>query len=283
MKKRLIPWIAGVLIISGLVTPAVCNGQSQKAVINKYLTKLPQGKVTENGNPQKYRMTAVYINRDLYGNFTGKQKISGDYTRGLENGFVTWNNIYISGSNSFSDPFPAGTKQEYMENIKYVPSSKMLDKQAFPNFPAKMETVFAKNLVWDMMMIENFAWDYTDSLQINKTYIIPEIGGDFEMADIGTYSHKSIQICWTGISLMNNKLCAVIEYRALDNKIELKMDQIKSKGTEQYWGTTWVALNDKQVEYAEVYGGTIQEIEVTGLKDKFLIKTIRELFVERIQ
>ena len=37
---------------------------------------------------QKYRMTAVYTNRDLYGNFTGKTKITGDYTMGLENGNV---------------------------------------------------------------------------------------------------------------------------------------------------------------------------------------------------
>jgi hypothetical protein len=31
-----------------------------------------------------------------------------------------------------------------------------------------------------------------------------------------------------------------------------------------------------------MYGGTIQEIEVKGLKDKLLIKTIRELWVDKI-
>jgi hypothetical protein len=283
MKKLLIPLIAGALIFSGTVPPAICYGQSQKAVINKYLKEIPHGKVTDDGKLQKYRMTAVYTSRDLYGNFTGKQKVSGDYTRGLENGFVTWNNILISGSNDFSEPFKEGARQDYMENIKYVPSPKMLDVEAFKNFPAKPENVFAKNLIWDMMMIEGFAWEYSDSLKLNKRYIIPDIKGEFEMADIGTYSHTSIQICWTGISVVNNTLCAVIEYRALDNKIELKMDQIKTKGTEQYWGTTWVALESKQIEFAEMYGGTIQEIEVAGLKDKFLVKTIRELFVERIQ
>lgn len=283
MKKLLIPIFAVAMTLSGIVAPSNCNGQSQKAIINKYLKELPGGKVVNDGKLQKYRMTAVYTNRDLYGNFTGKQKISGDYTRGFENGYVAWNNIYISGSNNFSEPFPAGIRQEYMENFKYIPSPKMIEKEAFKGFPAGTETVFAKNLVWDMMMIENFAWDFSDSLKLNRTYIIPEITGQFAMADIGNYSHQRIQICWTGISVVNNKLCAVIEYRALDNKIELSMDQIKTKGTEQYWGTTWVALEDKQVEYAEIYGGTIQEIEVTGMKNKFLVKTIRELLVEKIQ
>jgi len=60
------------------------------------------------------------------------------------------------------------------------------------------------------------------------------------------------------------------------------MDKINTKGTEQYWGTTWISLKSKQIEYAEMYGGTIQEIEVRGMEKKFLIKTIRELRVEKI-
>jgi hypothetical protein len=281
MKKILSPGFAGFMMILLLITPTVSNGQNEKTVIKKYLTSFPSGPVSN--SLQKYRMTAVYTNRDLYGNFTGKTKITGDYTRGLENGLVSWNNIYISGSNSFSDPFPSGTNQEYMENIRYVPSPKMLTADAFRDFPAKPESVFAKNLVWDMMMIENFAWKYSDSLKLNRNYIIPGISGEFSMADIGTYSHVNIKICWTGISLINNELCAVIEYRALDNKIEMDLDQMKTRGTEQYWGTTWVALKDRQIEHAEIYGGTIQEIEIAGMKDKFLIKTIRELEVNRIQ
>jgi hypothetical protein len=281
MKKNFKQVFAGILINLLIILPSVSNGQGKKAIEKRYFREIP--KVPVSTALQKYRMTAVYTNRDLYGNFSGKQKITGDYTRGLENGYVAWNNVFISGSNNFSEPFPEGKRQDYMENMKYIPSSKMLEQGAFTNFPKDPQSVFAKNLVWDMGMIEDFAWNYCDSLKLNKIYTIPGISGEFQMADIGTYSHNSIQICWTGISIVNDKICAVLEYRALDNKIEMKMDQIKTKGTEQYWGTTWIALKDKQVERAEIYGGTIQEIEVTGLKDKFLIKTIRELWVEKIQ
>jgi hypothetical protein len=280
MKKKLNSGLAGLLMSLLIIVPSVSNGQSEKEIIEKYLRELPAAPVSN--ALRKYRMTAVYTNRDLYGNFTDKTKVYGDYTRGLENGFVKWNNIYISGSNNFSEPFPAGTNQEYMENIKYVPSPKMLDAEAFKNFPASPQSVLAKNLIWDMMTLEGFAWDYIDSLKLNVNYRIPDISGEFNMADIGTYSHTEIQLCWTGISVVNDELCSVIEYRAIDNKIEMSMAGLKTKGTEQYWGTIWVSLKTRLIETAVMYGGTIQEIEITGMTDKFLVKTIRELWVDKI-
>jgi hypothetical protein len=240
---------------------------------------LPIYKKTE----QKFRMTAIYTNRDLYGNFTGKMKITGDYTSGLPGDSARWNNVFISSSNVFSAPFQAGIKQDYMENMKYVPSSRMLEKGSFKNFPAKTDAVFAKNLVWDMGMIEEFAWKYTDSLKLNKYFIIRPRESSFEMGGVGNYSHDNIQIRWTGISEMNDELCAIIEYRAIDNLLEINMDQIKGKGTEQYWGTTWVNLNTGLIEFAETYSGTIQEIQVKGFDNKFLVKTIREIRVDKIQ
>jgi hypothetical protein len=272
--------LAGFLMSLLIIVPSVSSGQGENEIINMYLKELPA--VPVSSALQKYRMTAVYTNRDLYGNFMDKTKVSGDYTRGLENGFVKWNNIYFSVSNNYSEPFPAATKQEYMENIKYVPSPKMLDAEAFKNFPANPASVFAKNLIWDMMTIEGFAWDYIDSLKLNRIYQIPDITGEFNMADIGTYSHTAIQLCWTGISAINDELCAVIEYMAIDNKIEMSMVGFKTKGTEQYWGTIWVSLKTRSVESAVMYGGTIQEIEITGMTDKFLVKTIRELWVDKI-
>ena len=264
-----------------ILIPSIVKGQSEKAFVKKYLSEMP--KIRMSKTLQKYRMTAVYTNRDLYGNFTGKTLITGDYTRGLPGDSVTWNNVNISNSGNFSQPFPEGRKQEYMEGMKYLPSRKMLDKTSFNNFPAKTESVFAKNLVWDMMVIEEYAWNYADSLKLNSYFIIhPETGG-FDMADVGKYLHDNIQIRWTGISEMNNVLCAVIEYRAIDNLLEINIDQIKGKGTEQYWGTTWVSLKNGSIEYADTYSGTIQEIQVKGMDNKFLVKTIREIRVDKIQ
>ncbi len=281
MKTKLNPGYAGILLSLLIILPANLNGQSEKAIVKKYLSELP--KYHKSKTLQKYRMTAIYINRDLYGNFTGKTRVTGDYTRGLAGDSVLWNEVYFSASNNFSEPFTKGTKLDYMQNMKYVPSRKMMDKESFKNFPGNTESVFAKNLVWDMMAIEEFAWNYTDSLKLNKYYVIHPDAHGFDMAGIGTYSHNNIQIRWNGISVMNNKLCAIIEYRADDNLLEINMDQVKGKGTEQYWGTTWVSLSTGEIEFADTYSGTIQEIQVKGMNNKFLVKTIREIRVDKIQ
>ena len=141
MKKNLNSGFAEFLIILLIIIPSISNGQSEKSVIKKYLMELP--KVPLRNSVQKYRMTAVYTNRDLYGNFTGKTKVTGNYTRGLPGDSVSWNNVYISGSQSFEEPFPQGSKQEYMENIRYIPSIKMMEEQAFKIFPSSPENIYA--------------------------------------------------------------------------------------------------------------------------------------------
>jgi hypothetical protein len=281
MKKSLNCGLTGLFISLLVMLSGSLHGQSEKTVIDKYLKEIPSHPISQ--SVQKYRMTAVYTNRDLYGNFTGKTKISGIYTRGLENGFVSWNDVFISASDNFSATFKVGIKQDYMEHRKYIPSGEMLSAAAFSDFPPNPESVFSRNLVWDMMAIEGFAWDHTDSFELNRNYIIGGSGNEFAMADIGTYSHNDIQLMWTGISSVDDVLCAVIEFRATDNRIKMEMEGFKTQGTEQYWGTVWISLTNRMIEGAEMYGGTIQEIEVAGMQDKFLVKTIRDLRVEKIK
>jgi hypothetical protein len=282
MKTKLKSGCTGLLISLLIMASSVAKGQSEKSFTKKYLGELP--KVQLNNTLQKYRMTAVYTNRDLYGNFTGKIKVSGDYTRGLPGDSVAWNNVYIANAGKEDQPFDGGTKQDYIENFRYIPSVKMVqDKDVFKKFPSSLENIYARNLIWDMMSFEVFAWNHYDSLKLNKTYTIPDINGKFNMAEIGNYAHKKILLTWSGISMTDGALCAVIEFNAIDNKIEMDMEQIKSKGTEQYWGTILVSLKTKNIEHAVMYSGTIQEIEVRGMKDKFVVKTIRELEVNKIQ
>jgi hypothetical protein len=282
MKKRLDSVTAGIMVSFLLFIPAVLKGQNERAVIKEYLSELP--KVKPDNGLSKYRMTAVYTNMDLYGKFTDKTKVTGDYTIGSAGDSAVWNNVYISTSNSYSEPFPAGTKQEYIEGFKYVPSEKMVTaKEAFKNFPSSPQNIFARNLIWDMYSFEIYTWLYYDSLKLNEQYMIPGAPGQFNMAEIGNYSHNKMMVRWSGITQLNNELCSVIDFTTIDNKLEINMDMIKTKGTEQYWGTVLVSQKTKTIKHAVMYSGTIQEIEVKGLKDKFLIKTIRELKVDKIQ
>jgi ABC-type oligopeptide transport system substrate-binding subunit len=99
MKKKLNSGFVGLLVSLLIILPSVSKGQSEKAVVKKYLGALP--KVERSKTLQKYQMTAVYINRDLYGNFTGKTKVSGDYTSGLPGDSSMWNNVLSQPQTTF--------------------------------------------------------------------------------------------------------------------------------------------------------------------------------------
>jgi hypothetical protein len=268
------------IILLGL-SPTMIKAQSEKDFVQKYLNELPDIKVDT--RLLRYKMTAFYINRDLVGNFMDKTLVTGNYTCGLPGDSVKWNNAFISNSRNIDDPFPEGKRLDYIEDFKYTPSPEMLKEEAFINFPSTPENIFARNLIWDMYSFEIFAWYYYDSLLLNVPFIIPDITGEFEMADIGNYSHKKIVLCWEGITECNGELCSLISFNATDNLIALDMPMIKTKGTEQYWGTILLSLKTKNIEKAVMYSGTMQELTISGMQDKMLVKTIRELNVEKIQ
>jgi hypothetical protein len=264
-----------------LSMPLALNAQGEKAVIKKYLSFLPQLQSVK--TPQKYLMTAVYINGDIFGNFTDKTKMTGEYTCGLPGDSAVWNNVKLSASNSKEADFTEAKKLNYMENFRYLPSPAMVaEKTAFRDFPATPENIFARNLIWDMYSFDVFAWKFYDSLRLNEPYVIdkPE---KFDMAEIGNYTHSRMVFTWVGMTSLRNELCNVIEFTTLDNKLELAMDQIKTKGTEQYWGTVFVSARARRIEKGVMYSGTVQQIEVKGMKDSFLMRTVRELEVNRIQ
>jgi hypothetical protein len=280
--KKLFNLLFVVLVTALLTVPQVSAwGQAKKQFVREYLKQLPD--VPFSHKTEMYRMTAVYTNRDLYGNFTGKMKVTGDYTWGLPGDSVKWNNVFISSANGFDEPFPAAKKQEYMEGIKYVPTPEILKADMFKNFPKSPENVYSRNLLWDMYTFEIFGWKFYDSLKLNKPYIVSDINGQFDMAEIGKYRHNKIILCWRGVTEVNGEMCAVIDFDAIDNMLEINMDIVKTKGTEQYWGTIMLSLKDKSIAEAVMYSGSMQEIEVQGMKDKFLVKTIREIEVNRIQ
>lgn len=281
MKKQNFLLSTVILVILSILAPRQGYGQQEKAVIKSYLTSLPRIGTAE--ILRKYRMTTIHINRDLYGKFMNRTKITGDYTRGFSDGHMTWNNAFISYSDSFDAEFPAGVRQEYIENFSYGPSDNMLSAEAFRDFPANPDNVLARNLIWDMMTFETYAWMFWDSLELNIPYIVKQIGGEFSMAEIGTYNHNAISVCWKGITSIDGGLCAVIDFTATDNLLDISMEMMKSKGTEQYWGTIWVSLKTRNIEKALMYGGVMQEIEISGIPQKMLVKTVRELRLEPIK
>jgi len=260
------------LILAALIIAVTSFGQS-KIDLNVFKS-LPQNLELKN-KLQKYLVITDYFNGDIYGNFINKLRVKGEYTRGLADGKVKWNNVTVAKSNQKDGDFPEGTHLNYMENFTYIPSAEMLKPESFPGFTEN--SIYAKNLVWDMMGMEGFAWAFWDSLKINQPFSAVEFNGKFELAGQGFFENKNIVLTWTGISERNGELCATIEYRTLNNPLEVTSGAMNMKGRSHYWGTIWVSLEDKQIEHAELYEDVTMEMNLPGQSGKQIMDAVREI------
>lgn len=266
------------LFIAMLVAANVTAQQIAKCDIPE---KLPQSLELDD-EIQHFRVTTTHYNGDIFGNFYNKQQVCGDYTRGLEGGKVRWNNVSFAQSNlpDREAEFPEPTPVNYMENFTYLPNEDMLKAEKFETFTDYRD--FTKNLVWDMLGIEAFAWTYFDKLQLNVPYAVEEMNGKQDLAGQGFFENKDIQLIWTGVSKRNDESCALIEYRSMNNPLALKPEAMEMKGRSHYWGTIWVSLEDKQIEHAVLFEDVVMELLFPGTTKKQLMDATREITFQRI-
>jgi hypothetical protein len=240
-------------------------------------------KLTENGI-QKYKVTTDYFNKDIFGNFFNKQRYQGTYSRGYSDGKVKWNNVTVAASNEEKTDFPVGNQLTYMENFSYAVSPEMMKAESFPNFPPT--EVDAKNLVWDMMGFEGFAWLYFDSLRLNEYYDSHAFNGKVPMEGVGTFENRNILLKWCGVTVKNGETCAVIEFLAMDNPLDLSVDteyfKLVARGRSHYWGTILVSLSDKQIEQANLHEDVILDMVMPDGK-KQLANSTRWITVEKLK
>ncbi len=268
-------------LVSLLVIVVPANAQKKSARYYLSLRKLPAGLTLKETAPYSYVMTADYYNHDILGNFINKMQVRGVYTRGLPGKKVRWNDVTISQAQKLDQPFPEGTKQEYMEGMTYGPSDDYLNLEAFKKFPPTTG-MFARNLVWDVLTFEAFGWAFCDSLQLNVPFSAKSINGKLNLDGLGSFENKDIRLTWTGISTMNNKVCAVIEFITMNNPLEIKADFMQMKGRSNYWGTLWLSLTDKQIEYGILWEDVNMDIKINGQEKSQLSNTSRKIEFMRI-
>ncbi|MCY1721220.1 hypothetical protein OU798_12755 [Prolixibacteraceae bacterium Z1-6] len=272
--KTLKLYLAAIFTLTALLTAA------QKKIDLKILESLPQNLELSN-EIQKFKVTTTHYNGDIFGNFFNKQQICGEYNRGLANGKVKWNNVSFSQSMNREADFPEGTPIAYMEDFTYEPGEDMIKAEKFKNFGEYSD--YTKNLVWDMLAIEGFAWSGFEKLQLNEPYSADSFNGKIDLAGQGFFENKDIQLTWTGISKRNGELCATIEYRTFNNPLEVKTGGMEMKGRSHYWGTIWVSLEDKQIEHAVLYEDVVMEMLLPGQTQKQIMNATREIsFVREI-
>jgi len=217
---------------------------------------LPQSTAVKDAGPRTYRFTVDYNAANTRGEIISRQRVIGDYTRGLEGGDVMWKNVTQADAYGPTAPFGSPQKRDFMEGFRYRNDlADSMKPDFFKAFPPT--AVFERNLVWDTGMIELFGQNHFADLKLNEPYHAIS-NGDVNMPDVGTFHNRDVVLEWIGNSQRNGHDCALITYKAFFNPLDIANGGMTLKGRSDYWGEIWVSLATKQIEFA-----TLQEV-VTG-------------------
>ena len=223
---------------------------------------LPHGTVVKDAGPRTYRFTVDYDTANATGDVVRRLRVTGDYTRGLANGEVEWRNVGEAQADGATAPFPAAQKQDFIEGFHYPAASPdTLKPDFFKSFPPS--AVYERNLIWDTSMIESFGQDYFDRLKLNVPLHI-STDQDVNMPGVGTFHSRDTVLEWVGRSERNGQECALIDYRAFFNPLQIANGGVSIQGRSDFWGEIWVSLATKQIEYATIYEHVAGQMKLPG-------------------
>lgn len=271
------------VFIAALVLWAACGLLSQSLLAQSSSAKtwnLPEGTTVKDDGPRTYRFTVDYNTANTKGETLRRQRLTGEYTRGLAGGEVVWKNVTQADADGATAPFGAAQKRDFMEGFRYLNNvSNTLKPEFFKGFPAT--AVFERNLVWDTGMIEHFGQDFFEHLKLNQPYhsIADEA---VNMPDVGTFHNRDVVVEWIGRSQRNGQECAVIKYQAFFNPLEIVNSGMTLKGRSDYWGEIWVSLATKQIEYGTLYENVMGEMKLAGQDTTQIINVFRSGTLEPV-
>ncbi|HEY9155444.1 MAG TPA: hypothetical protein VIM69_09955 [Opitutaceae bacterium] len=222
------------------------------------LSQIPP--LTDSG-PRTYRFTIDYDSADSVGNLVQRQRVTADYTRGLPNDEVRWKNVSVATATGAADPFGAPKKSEFMDGFQYAANSETLAPDFFKTFPPS--AFMERNLVWDTAMFEMFGQKSLNKLRLNEPFhTMPD--QDVKMPGLGTFRNHDIILEWIGIDHRNGHDCAVVNYRAFFNPIDINSGGMTLKARSDYWGQIWISFADRQIEYATLYEEVVGQMKAPG-------------------
>jgi hypothetical protein len=234
---------------------------------------LPKGLEVKDAGPRTYRFAVDYHNANSRGEIFQRQRLIGEYTRGLPGGEVAWKNVTEATAQGETAPYGEPQKREFMEGFRYPNDlGRTFAPEFFRGFPpmAFME----RNLVWDTGMIEMFGQNYFDHLELNEPYhAISHM--DAKLPGEGTFTNRDVVLKWIGQSRRNGQECALIQYQAFFNPIDLSVGGMRMKGRSDYWGEIWVSLRTKQIEYGTLYESVVADLELPGQATPQLLNIFR--------
>ncbi len=262
MRIRNCFFFTATLLIAAAImgsAPNVLGQTSSARSSSAEAWNLPASATVKDNGPRSYRFIVDYNNANSRGEIFQRQRLTGEYTRGLPGGEVMWKNVTDTTVQGAATPFGPPQKVDFMEGFHYRNDLGLtMAPDFFKGFPPA--AIMERNLVWDTGMFEMFGQNYFDHLKLNEPYHIIS-NQDVNMPGVGTFNNHDVVLQWVGRSRRNDEDCALINYQAFFNPVEIVVGGLTLKGRSDYWGQIWVSLGTRQIEY-----GTLNEVVVGDLK-----------------
>ena len=252
--------IKSSLLVAGL---AICAATSLPAQSKPaQLWNLPQGTTVKDSGPRTYKFSVDYNTANTKGELVYRQRVTGEYTRGLPGGDVMWKNVTMANAVGPTAPFDTPQKSDFMEGFRYRNDmTSTMTPDFFKGFPPT--AVMQRNLVWDTGMIEMFGQSHFDQLKLNLPYQIIS-NQDVNIPDVGTFHNHNVVLEWIGRSQRNGQECALIKYQAFFNPVQIATGGMTLNGRSDYWGEIWVSLETRQIEYSTLNESVVGEMKLPG-------------------
>ena len=265
--------LAVLLILMMTVVPGSMWAQAPKDGAALPSWSLPKALEVKDAGPRTYRFVVDYNTANSRGEISQRQRLTGEYTRGLPGGEVMWKNVTQATVQGETAPFGDAQKREFMEGFRYNNNlGNTMAPDFFKGFPPT--AIMERNLVWDTGMIEMFGQNYFGQLKLNEPFhAISNM--DADMPGVGKFHNRDVVLEWVGRSERNGQECAVIQYRAFFNPIDIALAGMTMKGRSDYWGEIWVSLSAKQVEFGTLYESVIADMQLPGQPAPQLVNIFR--------
>ena len=78
---------------------------------------LPQGTTAKDNGPRTYQFIVDYNTANTRGEMLDRQRLTGEYTRGLAGGEVIWKNVTQADADGATVPFGAAQKRDFMQGF----------------------------------------------------------------------------------------------------------------------------------------------------------------------
>jgi hypothetical protein len=113
-------------------------------------------------------------------------------------------------------------------------------------------------------MFETFGQKFLDKLKLNQPFHMVS-DQDVNLPDFGTFHNRDVVLEWVARSERNGQECALIDYRAFFNPLEIATGGMTIEGRSDYWGEIWVSLETRQIEYATIYEEVSGQMKIPGM------------------